>query len=164
MELFGNQPRAVFSDCGIYRYALWREWMPHPRTRCLFIMLNPSTADSEKLDPTVTRCVDFAKRWGFDALDVANVYALRSTDPHGLLEVADPVGPLNDFWISRLILRSSRIVVAWGNHCKPERAARVVELLGSRKAGCFKITKTGAPEHPLYQPARRKLIPYALRV
>ena len=71
---------AVFSDDMVYRYRLWRTWDPDLPT-CLFIMLNPSTADHEQNDPTIRRCLDFAKQWGYGQLLVGNLFALRATDP-----------------------------------------------------------------------------------
>lgn len=153
-------PRAVFSECGLYRYALWREWVAKPKSRCLFIMLNPSIADSEHDDPTVRRDIDFAQRWGFDALDVANMYGLRSTDPNGLWTVEDPVGPQNDEWILRLAARADRIVVAWGNNAKRERENDVLNLLHDYELLCLGITGEGAPAHPLYQRADVEPRPY----
>jgi hypothetical protein len=100
----------------------------------------------------VRKCIGFAKRWGFDRLDVANVYALRSTDPRALWKVADPVGPENDRHIQEAAFRSSMIVVACGRHAKPERLRQVVSLIDSRPLYCLRTNKDGSPEHPLYVP------------
>ena len=51
---------AVISRCGLYRYSLIREWDPMKKW-CGWIMLNPSTADASTDDPTVRRCMGFAK-------------------------------------------------------------------------------------------------------
>ena len=59
---------ALLSPCGCYRYALWRRWEPGPQV--LFIMLNPSTADELTDDPTIRRCIGFARSWGFGSLAV----------------------------------------------------------------------------------------------
>src|SRR5262245_8110763 len=86
---------AVFSDCQRYRYQLWRRWREGGR-RLVFIGLNPSTATHERDDPTVRRCIRFAKRDRFAAMVMLNIYAWRSTDPAKLLHTPDPVGPDND--------------------------------------------------------------------
>src|SRR5579859_5937119 len=89
---------ATFSACRTYRYRLWRSWEPRG-SRCVFVGLNPSTADESTDDATIRKCVGFAKRWGFGAIEVVNLFAyagVRSTDPRSLLGVSDPVGPDND--------------------------------------------------------------------
>lgn len=106
---------AVFDPTRTYRYSLWRRW-DATAPGCLVVMLNPSTADEQTLDPTVRRCIEFAKSWGFGSLHVANIFALRSTDPAWLYEAADPVGPENDGWIRLLHERAGLTVAAWGVH------------------------------------------------
>jgi hypothetical protein len=54
---------AVLSDDGVYRYRLWRIW-DDDRAPTAFLMLNPSTADATVDDPTLRRCIAFARRWG----------------------------------------------------------------------------------------------------
>ena len=70
---------AVLSDCERYRYVLERQIGAGDRV-VLFVMLNPSTADAFKDDPTVIQCCKFASRWGFDRVHVVNMFALRATD------------------------------------------------------------------------------------
>ncbi len=154
-------PRAVFSDCGLYRYALWREWVPEPKRRCLFIMLNPSTADSEQDDPTIRRCIAFAQRWGYDALDVANMFAFRTPYPSELWQAEDPVGPDNDSWIRSLGDVAECIVVAWGNNGNTDREDHILgTLLERREVFCLGTTGQGSPMHPLYRPADTVIEPY----
>jgi hypothetical protein len=155
---------AVFSPCGTYRYALWRA-LPAPaqmlRGRCMFLMLNPSTADHLKLDPTVTRCRNFAVGWGFGYLDVGNLFALRSTDPMALYTHHDPVGPDTD----RMLLEDARaaqlVVCAWGgthgHHLG--RAQQVATMLRSAgvKLHALRLCADGTPGHPLY--LRSNLMP-----
>ncbi|WP_244222910.1 DUF1643 domain-containing protein [Cupriavidus lacunae] len=52
---------AILSDCEQYRYRLWREW-GRSSPGLGFIMLNPSTADHQVNDPTITRCLQRAGR------------------------------------------------------------------------------------------------------
>lgn len=142
---------AGFDQTGRYRYTLGRRWAPGGRRVC-FCLLNPSTADARVLDPTLTRCLKFAQRWGFCAMSVVNVFALRSTDPAGLYKTDDPVGPRNDQTIKRAVSQADRVVVGWGNHGDLlDRAAAVRALLDGRcEPECFGVTKGGHPKHPLY--------------
>jgi hypothetical protein len=159
MKIAGHALRgATFSDCERYRYHLWRAW-DASRPRLLWVMLNPSTADHTKVDPTVRRCLTRAEIWGFGSVEVANLFAYRSTAPEGLLEIADPVGPDNDHAIIEAAGRADRIVVAWGWQSKPglprllePRARTVAALLerdGHTMTACA-TTAAGWPRHPLY--------------
>ncbi len=147
------QGSASYDATRKYRYTLHRRWSPGPRRVC-FCMLNPSTADARKNDPTVRRCIGYAMDWGFDALEVVNIFALRSTDPAALARDPDPVGPRNTNAIVRAALRSEFTVAAWGVH--GALGARGVFILGKlcpkadvRSLG---ITREGHPKHPLYLP------------
>ena len=59
---------AELSGDRYYRYSLWRQWDEGPSV--LWIMLNPSTADVYVDDPTIRRCVGFAKAWGCSRIEV----------------------------------------------------------------------------------------------
>jgi hypothetical protein len=112
-------------------------------------MLNPSTATEKVLDPTVRRCVGFAKTWGFGSLEVGNLFALRSTDPKAIYDHSDPIGPDNDIAIQGIVQRSDRVIVAWGNHGKyKDRDKQVLRMIPSPEA--LSITASGSPAHPLY--------------
>lgn len=148
---------AVISDCERYRYSLerdlppWRSDWPGIGT-VLFVMLNPSRADAELDDPTIRRCIAFGSSWNFRRLTVANVYALRSTNPGKLGLVEDPVGPLCDYWLERLAREANEVVVAWGASwpITDERLHRVLELLVPADVQCLGLTRDGHPRHPLY--------------
>lgn len=154
---------AVLSACGRYRYSLEREWGLGPRA--LFVMLNPSTADAEVDDPTIRRCIAFARREGCGSLEVVNLYALRATDPRELEAATRRLagrGRINSDAIRRAMHRSSGPwVAAWGAH--PLAAAEVPHLpCGFRdRAVCLGKTKGGAPRHPLYVRADAPLVPLA---
>lgn len=145
---------AAFDPEKLYRYRLRRVW-GDPENSCVFLMLNPSTADAFREDPTIRRCLGFAKAWGHGALSVVNLFAYRSTNPKALLSVADPIGPLNDEQIDDECLGAKRIVCAWGAN----KAARLrgpdlaIRLRRRYSLSLLRRTKSGAPEHPLYVPA-----------
>lgn len=142
---------AWISGCGRYRYCLERRWSN--KTACVFIMLNPSTADATEDDPTIRRCIGFARLWGFGGVVVANLYAYRATDPRELRKADDPIGPENDEWLVRL-LDHPTIVCAWGAHADDDRVDAfrwlVRDNARARPLYCLGVTKHGAPKHPLY--------------
>ncbi len=163
-ELFplGTAPTsAVISDCGQYRYQLGRQW--HDRKPLIgFVMLNPSTADAEADDPTIRKCLAFARAMDGGGILVGNLFALRSTDPDELLTHPGPIGPENNEHLQIIRQRCPRIIVAWGNHRavsrNPLRVRIALDLLGDVE--CLGTTKDGSPRHPLYRSGSMKPIPY----
>ncbi len=115
----------------------------------MFIGLNPSTADEYEDDPTVRRCIGFAKRWGFGQLILTNLFACKSKDPRALREVEDPVGPSNDEWLIHSRERADRVIAAWGNGGRFNNRDEMV-LDAFPGVYCLSETKLGAPRHPLY--------------
>lgn len=146
---------AIISPCGLYRYALWRQWDSMAVPLILWLMLNPSKADASINDPTVVRCINFSTDFGFGRMAVANLYALRSTNPAALRTATAPIGPENDAHIDRLVAEADMIVCAWGSHGKFRNRGDIVlrRIRGAGKvARCLRMTKSGQPEHPLYLP------------
>lgn len=146
---------ATFSDDEQYRYRLWRMWEVQS-VPMVFVMLNPSTADEQRLDPTLRRCEGFARREGRGGLMVVNLFGLRATDPRALERHTDPVGPENDEIIRDVLSAADPWVVAWGSHPIVRRFDRVGRLLelspGARLPLCLGINRDGQPRHPLYVP------------
>ena len=141
---------ANFSACRKYRYVLWRKW-DTSKPYALFIGLNPSTADEIEDDPTINRCINYARDWGYGGLYMANLFAFRATNPDDMMSASDPVGPDNDSWIKKLSHDASIVIAAWGNDGSYNgRSKEVVSMIPSLM--CLKINKTGEPAHPLYQP------------
>ncbi|CAN5787363.1 DUF1643 domain-containing protein [soil metagenome] len=158
---------ARFSDNRKLRYRLARSLTGEPLAveggivqsdkRCVFLMLNPSTADAFKLDPTNQRCFGFATKWKFRVMEVVNIFALRSTDPLGLRKPRAVLGhdATNDDQIMAACRGADRVVAAWGNHglwC--DRGAQVHQTLREHGIAlcAFAITKQDQPNHPLYIP------------
>lgn len=146
---------ALFSPCRRWRYMLWRRWDVELGT-CAFIGLNPSTADETVDDPTIRRCIGFAKSWGYGSFHMLNMYALRSTDPRGLRAVPPhlALGPLNNEYLLAACRSADIVVAAWGTHGKA-RNDEVVELLTNGGVYLYhlRLTAEGLPGHPLYLPA-----------
>lgn len=144
---------ATFSDDREYRYKLWREWEANTRS-ILWLMLNPSTADEETLDPTLRRCRNYSRTWGYGRMWIGNLFALRSTDPENLYDHDDPVGPRNNHHLRDMAEKSDTIIVAWGAHGDlNDRHRDVLDLLEDQDTlYCLGWTKEGHPVHPLYQP------------
>lgn len=143
---------AVLSSCGTYRYELHRTW-DRALGRVAWIMLNPSTADATVDDPTIRRCVGFARTWGYGGIVVRNLFALRATNPKGLRRVEDPIGPYNDAYLYSGADADALTVCAWGAHGRYlDRQAQVLELLRHRPLHHLStgLTSGGSPKHPLY--------------
>ena len=154
-------PRAVFDTTQVYRYWWARRWNPSDPV-LHFLMLNPSTADAERSDPTVTRCHHYAEAWGFGTLIVTNLFAYRSTNPHLLTTASDPVGPDTDAWILRAVQAAHQTIVAWGTHGAIHgRQAQVLALLAGHSLYALGLSRAGFPRHPLYLPRTARPILYA---
>ncbi|MBD2102006.1 DUF1643 domain-containing protein [Leptolyngbya sp. FACHB-261] len=159
---------ATFDSTGHYRYNLWREWNEGPRL--VFVMLNPSTANETKNDPTIRRCIGFAQAWGYGAVEVVNLFAYRSTRPEQLSRVADPIGPENDRYLLAAQERAQMLLFAWGNQgVLQQRHQAVLKLLRPRFQSCkpsyelgycLGMTQVGQPRHPLYVRSETAPIPY----
>src|SRR5207237_5457574 len=82
---------ASFSRDRRYRYRLWRRW-DAARPVVAFVMVNPSTADAGRDDPTIRRCIGFARSWGYGRLEVVDLFAYRGTDTRAPRRVAETGG------------------------------------------------------------------------
>ncbi|BCJ04510.1 hypothetical protein PRtIB026_A04580 [Pseudomonas sp. RtIB026] len=160
-DLFGlsEDKGAIFSECRNYRYLLTRTWDAKGK-RIAFIGLNPSTADESSDDPTIRRCISFAKAWGGGSLLMINLFSLRSTDPKQLYLAIDPIGPDNNKHIKAIIDSSDIIIAAWGNHGTLLARAKDVLEMASGKLQALAVTKSGMPGHPLYLPKNSIPKPY----
>jgi len=149
---------AAFSSDRKYRYALWRIW-DKSKPVCMFIGLNPSTADENVDDPTIRRCESFAGSWGYGGLCMTNIFAYRSTDPRNLCGNSDPIGSENDAWLTYLATHSGIVVACWGDWGELlSRYKEVVKLIPDLH--CLGTTKKGQPKHPLYLSKATKLEKY----
>ena len=136
---------------GVYRYLLEREWATGKKA--VFVLLNPSTADATKDDPTIRRCIGFAQRWGLGGVAIVNLFAFRSTSPSVMMAADDPIGPKNNEYLFNTFRRArGPIICAWGTRGTfLHRDSFVLSLI--REPQVLRLTKKSkVPEHPLYVP------------
>jgi len=144
--------QAKISPCGKYRFYLQRSW-DVTKKAVAFICLNPSTADETLDDPTVRRCVNYAKSWGYGTFYMLNLFAYRATDPKKMKSADRPIGNMNDFWIESITSECDMTICAWGNdggHLN--RSDRVCFLMNEFgvEPHALVVNVSGEPSHPLY--------------
>lgn len=142
---------AVISECGKYRYQLWRIW-DESKPLVLFIMLNPSKADATKDDSTIKRCIGFAKSWNFGGFYVGNLYAFRATKPKDMKQAKYPEGKDNKKHIAEMAKKCRLVVCAWGNN------EGNLDIIDMEDLHYLRLSKNGTPWHPLYLPKDSKPI------
>ena len=140
---------AQFSVCRKYRYVLWRTW--EEDCHVMFIGLNPSTADETQDDPTIRRCIGYAKDWGFGGIYMLNIFAHRATNPKELFKAEKPIGEENDGYLKMYLDKAGLNIACWGAWGRfMNRGDEVIRLLGKENLKCLGITNAGLPKHPLY--------------
>lgn len=155
---------AIFSQDFTYRYVLVRQFDDEPRSMLAVIGLNPSTADENVNDPTVARCENRARKLGYGGLAMLNLFAIRSTDPKGMLSADDPVGESNDEALWHWT-QGSDVLCAWGCHGfhRGRDWAVWTKIKDRCRPLCVGTTLSGAPRHPLYVPSAQALLPFEMR-
>ncbi len=151
-EAGGTASIAVYSPCERYRYALTRVWDQRGRKVAL-VMLNPSTADERRNDPTIERCERRARALGYGGFRVVNIFAYRATDPANLKQAKRPEGPDNTQAIHDATTWADDIIAAWGAHGSfLDQGSKIQALLAQTEVPVFHLglTKAGHPRHPLY--------------
>jgi hypothetical protein len=154
---------ATISECGQYRYHLERIW-DERLPLCCWVMLNPSTADASQDDPTIRRCIGFAKSWGYGGIVVVNLFAVRATDPMDIYFHHYPEGPDVAEHLVKWATTCKMVVAGWGVHGGFRSRHKIVAgLLQSRgvKLHCLAVTKDGQPKHPLYLKSTLQPVPWS---
>lgn len=162
-HLQDSQPKqrgAIFDETKQYRYSLWRTWDSRGASLA-FVLLNPSQANEVDDDPTIRRCMGFARGWGYQSVEIVNLFAYRATKVSTLRKAKDPVGPENDLYIRQAAERADMLLYAWGNWgCLRGRNLEVQSLLQEFNSGCLGLTNKGNPKHPLYLPKQTRIVRY----
>ena len=152
------EKKAIISKDKIYRYKLSRTW-DSTKPTILFIGLNPSIANENVDDPTITRCINFAKDWGYGTLLMANLFAFRSTYPKDIYLIDDPIGKDNDHYLLECVTQSDLIVACWGNNGTYMNREKVIKELVPNLY-CLQKNKNGTPHHPLRPPRNIHPVPF----
>lgn len=157
---------AILSPDGVHRYRLWDIW-DSDLAPVAFVMLNPSTADATRDDPTIRKCRGFAYRWGCGGFVVVNLFAYRATDPADLLRdgvLWDIVGPDADAHIRAALAVCDPVILAWGAHgasrYHAERVREVLALVRDHAPECLGLTAGGQPCHPLMLSYKTPRVPF----
>lgn len=160
--------RVIFSECGLYRYLLEHDFGGSGPVISLG-MVNPSLANGEKNDPTMTKVAGFATRLGASKIKVWNPFALIAKDVRDLRDAIDPIGPENDTHIAQAIHDADIHIVAWGPLSKLPKQLRgrwrsVVDVLSQAgaKPMCWGTALDGQPRHPLMLAYATPLVPWSV--
>lgn len=155
-ELFDTNG-AIFSDCGKYRYALWRIW-DKSKPLVMFIGLNPSTANQETDDPTIKSVTRISRHNGYGGFYMMNLFGIISADPNVLKNCQDPQGD-NLEWHDTISERCKDVVFAWGAFREARGIFKRFEYRYPN-ALCIGRNRGGSPKHPLFQKGKSVLKPY----
>jgi len=139
---------AILSDDRKYRYVLSRIW-DETKPYVMIVGLNPSTADETENDPTINKCIEFSKSWGYGGVYMLNLFAFRATLPIDMKNAEDPVGIENDNYIKEYSKLCDKVICAWGNDGSYKNRSKTV-LSNLNNAYYIKLNKSGEPAHPLY--------------
>lgn len=151
---------ALLSTDGRYRYYLTRD-LPGDAPPLHFVMLNPSKATAHQDDPTIRRCLGYARAVGAGGLHVWNLFAWRTTHPDELPLDDSAIGPANEDTISTALTTVAAtgavVVAAWGAHQHPLKARQIARLLAAAadhrvSLHVLAMTRRGEPGHPLRLP------------
>lgn len=153
---------AVISDCSRFRFSLKRTWGASADGRLVvWLMLNPSTADHQSDDPTVKRCIQFSNAWGFDGLEIINLYPFRASRPadlwawlNGPMHSGDRQALIDNLkYIEAAASRAEMRVAAFGTDVLSRGMQSLLPqwdaLRGAGEVYCLGLSPSGGPLHPM---------------
>jgi hypothetical protein len=149
---------AIFSEDKRFRYSLWRIWNDK-KPLIMFIGLNPSIANDESNDRTVSKLIKYTEAWGFGGFYICNLFAFITPYPKELKKAESPTGEKNNHYLLETATKCEKIVCMWGNHGSFKERDKEVTAMFS-KMHCLDKTKSGQPKHPLYLSAHLKPIEF----
>lgn len=139
---------ATLSNDRKYRFELHRIF-DTSKPLVAFVGLNPSTADEDIDDPTITKCINYAKKWGYGGFHFVNLFSFRATDPKEMMNATEPIGIDNDNYLKSVFQKVEKVVCCWGElGTYKDRGNEVLKLINNPYY--LKMNKNGQPAHPLY--------------
>lgn len=149
---------AYMSADRAFRWSLKRWWEDGEGLIC-WVMLNPSVADETRDDPTLRRVIHFSRAWGYQALEIVNLYPLVTPYPEKLRGwIDDDLGSKEDRHANASVVRramkeAGKVMAAWGAHPWAYEWSEYVifdSWDGPTPAlYCLDETAQGFPKHPL---------------
>lgn len=140
--------KAIISEDTNYRYELSRVF-DETKPMIVFIGLNPSTADANIDDPTIKKCLNYAKNWWYGWFYMWNLFAYRATEPKNMMKVFDPIWKENDIYLKSIFEKGEKIICCWWEYGTFQNRAQEV-LKNIPTPYYLKLNKSGQPGHPLY--------------
>ena len=144
---------------GKRRYRLWRIWDPE-KPLLLYVLLNPSHADAQTDDRTVSKLIQFSRDWEYGGFYLGNIHSYISSDPKLLVHHLIPNEPLNIFHLKEMAKKSKKIVLGWGNSGKLPQWLKHI----TTQPYCLGINQNGSPKHPLYLSRKTTLNPFVYSI
>lgn len=144
--------KVLFDGSKLHRFKLTCQW-DDTLSKCLYIMLNPSTAVTEKCDPTLGRCISFARSNEFGSITVVNLYSFQTASPKVLWEADVQSLSENVSNVKQSIDKAVMIIGAWGVQIKKDTCfSWVLDYVkaSGKSVHCLGKNKNGTPKHPLY--------------
>lgn len=161
--------KALFSDDGLHRLLLRKEWDKNKKT-AMIITINPNTADTLNMDLTTMLVINNLNKLGFGSVNIVNLYSkimpklsLRFNSDNDLIDSE------TDTIIEQYAAMSNAIIIAWGsvgNNSQRvrDRQTELLEMLSKHENKLYQIGENGY--HPLTPAVRNEweLEPYNMEV
>lgn len=154
-DLLGRARVAIFSNDRNSRY--WLLIREEYKPLLVVCMFNPSDADEESNDPTISTLLRFARQWGYGGIIVVNLHSHVSSQPSAIRRLrADNVETCN--YVNTIAWKTAinyaercgkPVLVAWGNLGDLETIQRFARMLVGHDTVCLGTTADGRPKHPM---------------
>lgn len=128
--------------------------------------INPSTANDEKDDLTISKIRKIASENNCDGWIMLNLYPQRATNPNDMHKKADNDLKIKNYEVIRSVFNiypNALTLASWGNAIEKRKYLKdclkeILAIAPDRKWVCRgKLTVKGNPRHQLYVPDNTKL-------